>query len=114
MADVRRKANRLRKVWQELMPDAHFSVSHTKTDYGQSSYIYMSYEIRAGKRMLARLDWEVRVSDHQIGMRRFNEGKEDFHLHASCASTAWQTWISEKVKEYERLRDSVIVQKQAA
>lgn len=68
------------------------SVERSETSFGRSNYVHIRNQNQ-------RRYWKVRISDHAVGMRRAQSGREDLYLAAGAHPPDWAVWLSEFIKE---------------
>ena len=78
---------------RDEVPDAKISVERYRSDFGRSYYVH----IRDGS---GTSYWKVRISDHQIGMRRAMSGREEFYISAGDSIDRWAAWLGEFKRKF--------------
>ena len=98
---------------RDAMPNATTTVSYSSNAYGQSRYVFIGFG--NAKVAYGRVTLKVRISDHPIGMRRARSGECALHLTHNAKPASWAVWLSEWVKEYERIekREQELAEKDA-
>lgn len=92
MRAVDRTTKQFVRAVKDAVPGIRVQVERSVTRFGRSHYIHLRDREQ-------RRYWKVRISDHDVGMRRAGSGQEDLYLSARARPDQWSVWLGEFRRE---------------
>ena len=89
------------KSVEHALPSAKVSVVTSDRPWGYSRYIYLRLP-----NLMRPI--KVRVSDHEIGMRRAISGECDLYIRGGAKPDSWSVWIGDMVRMYGHVHEGAV------